>query len=108
MNKQLMEFNNDPNKSQKKYQVNDLPDYVLEEAGCVKKNRVKETAVMVTYTAEKVENYMGDQDVDTIVKSIEDPTPMKKKKERTKKCTEEGGKEGKKIGGMDGRSERGK
>ena len=89
MNKQLMEFNNDPNKSQKKYQVNDLPDYVLEEAGCVKKNRVKETAVMVTYTAEKVENYMGDQDVDTIVKSIEDPTPMKKKKERTKKCTEE-------------------
>ena len=88
VNKQLMEFNNDPNKSQKKYQVSDLPQYVLEEAGCVKKTRVKERQFMVRYTAEAVENYMGDQDVDTILKNIEDPAPVKKK-EVTKKCTDE-------------------
>ena len=54
VNQQLMEFNNDPIKSKKKFQIDDLPDYVLEEAGCVKKSKKKEKSVMESYKAEKV------------------------------------------------------
>ena len=77
VNKQIMEFHND-RKNKEKYQVADLPDFVLEEAGCVKKTRKKEKAVMVHYKAEKVDNYIGDQDVDTILKCIEDPKPIRR------------------------------
>ena len=83
VNKQIMEFNNDPN-NKKKLQVDDLPDYVLEEAGCGKKTRKKEKAVMVRYKAEKVDNYIGDQDVDTILKCIEDPKPIRRMKSPSK------------------------
>lgn len=83
VNKQIMEFHND-RKNKEKYQVADLPDFVLEEAGCVKKTRKKEKAVMVHYKAEKVDNYIGDQDVDTILKCIEDPKPIRRMKSPSK------------------------
>ena len=83
VNKQIMEFHND-RRNKQKYQVDDLPDYVLEEAGCVKKTRKKEKAVMVHYKAEKVDNYIGDQDVDTILKCIEDPKPIRRMKSPSK------------------------
>ena len=37
--------------------------------------------IVKVYKAEKVDNYQGDQDIDTILKNLEKPSPKKNRKD---------------------------
>ena len=81
---------NDNHEKGKHLHLDDVPDYLLEEAGINKAKKKKEKAVADIYTSERVQNYQGNLDVDTIVKNIEDTKTngMTRKKNRASKMTD--------------------
>ena len=81
---------NDNHEKGKHLHLNDVPDYLLEEAGINKVKKKKEKAVADIYTSERVQNYQGNLDVDTIVKNIEDTKSngMIRKKNKASKMTD--------------------
>ena len=81
---------NDNHEKGKHLHLDDVPDYLLEEAGINKVKKKKEKAVADIYTSERVQNYQGNLDVDTIVKNIEDTKSngMIRKKNKASKMTD--------------------
>ena len=81
---------NDNHEKGKHLLLGDVPDYLLEEAGINKVKKKKEKAVADIYTSERVQNYEGNLDVDTIVKNIEDTktSGMTRKKNKASKMTD--------------------
>ena len=81
---------NDNHEKGKHLHLDDVPDYLLEEAGINKVKKKKEKAVADIYTSERVQNYQGNLDVDTIVKNIEDTKSngVTRKKNKASKMTD--------------------
>lgn len=79
MNQELKEFN-DSSVQMKEYYLKDMPDCVKEEAGLSRERKRREKKKKgEVYKAEKVENYQGDKDIDTILKNLEKTTSKKGK-----------------------------
>ena len=79
VNQELKEFN-DSSVQMKEYYLKDMPDCVKEEAGLSRERKRREKKKKgEVYKAEKVENYQGDKDIDTILKNLEKTTSKKGK-----------------------------
>ena len=83
VNKDIIKFN-DESVQMKEYYMKDMPEVLKEEAGLVKeknweKRSRKEKGKV--YRAEKVDNYQGDQDIDTILENLEKPRQRKDRKD---------------------------
>merc|ERR1712126_710021 len=85
LNEKVKQFNKHHEKG-KHFTVNDIPDYLAEEAGIKNDKKKKERSLKAVYTSEEVQDYMGDCDIDDILKKIDEkkPKPKPSSKQSTK------------------------
>ena len=77
LNEKVKHFNKYHEKG-KHFTVNDIPDYLAEEAGIKNNKKKKERSLQAVYNSEEVQDYMGHCDIDDIIKKIDEEKPKPK------------------------------